>query len=237
MSEGKTGSARVDRNVRLLRALAEELRLPLMQIARTSELAQTDNSTNAKYLSTIETTADAALRLIDSYLFSTQVLLGQQQLDLQPVSVSATIYDTAQYLRNMAKLYDCDIDIRIGGKAGLVMAHPEGLQAALTSLAYSMINAGGKKQRVVLLAQKTKHGVTTGVMTTNKHMPKDSLQQARRLFGVARRPMQNAHNNGAGIYLADYLFDAMSTTMKVSKQKTSSGLVAILLPSQQLALL
>ncbi len=221
-----------------MRALVEELRLPLLQIARKSELARIQGS--PVQLMDIETTADAALRLIDGYLFSTQVLLGQQQLNLEPVSVSAAMYDTAQYLKNMAKLYDCNIDIDVRSKSGLVMAHPQGLQAALTSLAYTFINANteGKKQRIVLSAHKTAHGIAAGVLTTNTELAKDSLNNARQLFGNARRPMGSfTHNNGAGIFVADSLFGAMSTSLKVTKQKSSAGLTALLLPSHQLALL
>ncbi len=221
-----------------MRALVEELRLPLLQIARKSELARL--SGDIEQLKEIETTADAALRLTDSYLFSTQILLGQQQLDLAPVSLGATMYDTAQYLKNLAKLYDCDIDIRVRTKTGLVMAHQQGLQAALTSLAYSFIsaNTSGKKQKIILTAHKAENGVAAGVLTTNKDLAKNSLAQARKLFGSARRPLGSfTHNNGAGVYVADTLFDYMSSELKVTKEKSSVGLTAILLPSQQLALL
>ena len=235
---GKTRTVSTDQTIRLMRALAEELRLPLLQIARKSELARLNADVNQ--IKEISVTADAALMLVDSYLFSTQVLLGQQQLDLEPVSISAMMYDTAQYLKNMARLYDCDIDIDIRGKSGLIMAHPRGLQAAFTSLAYSFINANtdGSKQRIVLQAHKTRGGISAGVLTTNKDIPKDSLSIARKLFGSARSPMGNfTHNSGAGIYVADSLFSLMSTQLKVTKQKSSVGLTAILLPSHQLALL
>lgn len=221
-----------------MRALAEELRLPLTQILRKSELALLNGSDSE--IKDIATTANAALRLVDSYLFSTQVLLGQQQLNLEPVSISASMYDTAQYLSDIAKLYDCDIDVAISGKAGLAMAHPQGLRAALISLAYSFISTDSTqhKKRVILHAGKTNQGISAGVFTTNKQLPKESLSSARELFGVARQPISNlTHNHGAGIFVADSLFGFMSTSLKVTKQKTSAGLSAILLPSQQLALL
>jgi hypothetical protein len=225
-------------HARLLRALAQELRLPFLQIARKSELMRLTQDKAG--LKDIEITADAALKLIDSYLFSTQLLLGQQQLELQPVSVSATMYDTAQYLHKMAKLYDRTIDIRVKGKCGLVMAHPQGLQAAFTSLAYTFINTAStaKKQRIVLTAQKTPEGVAAGVIATNVGLSKDTLSNARDLYGEARQPMAEVtHTTGAGIYVADMLFSAMAATMQVSKQYSASGLIATLLPSQQLSLL
>jgi len=238
MREGSSGFVVADKNLRLLRALAAELRTPLIQIARRSELASVSKQQNqASQLRDIETTADAALRLVDSYLFSTQVLLGQQRLPLEPVSVGATLYDTAQYLRRIAKLYQCDIDINISRHAGLAMANRQGLQAALTSLAYSMINSGGEQHRIVLVASKTNQGITAGVTTTNKQMSRSSLKVARQLFGMARRPLKESQTNGAGIYVADCLFEAMNAPMKVTRRQGSAGLAAVLLPSRQLALL
>ena len=60
-----------DEQVRLLRALAEQLKLPLIQIARGAELAhqQKDMSSYAD----ISYTADMTLRLIDSYLLSVEM--------------------------------------------------------------------------------------------------------------------------------------------------------------------
>ncbi len=237
MGDKQKLSVASDQNVRLLRALAEELKLPLLQIARGSELARISNQ--PEQLKDIEVTADAALRLIDSYLFSTQVLVGQQSLSLEPVSVAASMYDTAQYLRNMSKLYDCDIDVSVSGKCGLAMAHPTGLQAALTSLAYSIINTStGKKPRILLTAKKTTEGILAGVVATNSDITKDALSIARKLYGDARRPMAGfTHNNGAGIYVADALFAAMASELKVSSGRGKAGFIATLLPSQQLVLL
>lgn len=224
---------------RLLRSLAEELKLPLMQIARSAELALL--SGDLKAIQHAEVLADTALRLIDSYVLSTQTMLGQQILHLEPVSVSATMYDTAQYLNKVAKLYDCSIDLTISGKCGLVMAHPAGLQAALTSLAYSFINALGssnKKSKIVLTAHKTKQGIITGVQTSDQELSANLMKQAKKLYGVARQPMADlTHSSGAGIMVANSLFDAMATNLRVVKTKANTGLAATLLPSQQLALL
>jgi hypothetical protein len=62
----------------LLRALAEQLKLPLLHIARQAELA-TLNEQEA--YSAIMRTADMALQLIDGYLLSTDVN-AQEALDI-----------------------------------------------------------------------------------------------------------------------------------------------------------
>lgn len=228
----------IDPNVRLLKALIQELKLPLLQIARQSELARLQ--TDPAALKQIEATADAAMKLIDSYALSAQALLGQQTMALEPVSVSAALYDTAQYLRKMGTLYECTIDVRVKGKVGLVMANPIGLQAALTSLAYSLISTPGRtrNKRIVLTAEKTAEGIATGVASSGLHLPKDTLSRARKLYGQARQPLaQASHSQGAGIYVADILMQAMTAELRVAGGRGRSGFVATMLPSQQLAFL
>ena len=78
---------------RLLQALAEQLKSPLLQIAYHAEAAQPDAFTE------IRTASDRALRLLDSYLLS----INQQQLELEPVSVSSVLYDVAHALYPLAR--------------------------------------------------------------------------------------------------------------------------------------
>ena len=177
---------------RLLRTLAEELKLPLMQIARLAELARITGE--QKQIEQAEVLADTTLKLLDSYVLSTQTMLGQQMLHLEPVSLSATLYDTAQYLHKLAKLYDCDIDLSVKGKFGLVMAHPGALQSAMMSLGYSFINAVSGlekkgKAEIILSAKRNQHGVATGIYTSNQEIGSTLMKQAKELYGVARQPM------------------------------------------------
>lgn len=221
--------SREDAAVDLLRALADELKLPLTQIARSAELAEQP---------TIETTAINALRLIDGYMLVTA--LGQQHLDLVPVSLSAMLYDIEQDLYRLAKLYDTDITIKVHGAMGQVMAHPTALRTGLTSLAYTLLTGGikGRKQSITLLAQHTKQGITAGVVGSHAFVTAEDLQSARQLFGQARQPAGGiTQNSGVGLYLADNLFAAMESPLRVIKSGRQTGIAATLIPSQQLALL
>jgi hypothetical protein len=228
-----------DNRTRLLAALAEELKLPLLQIAHKSQLARRNN--DIAQLADIETTAEASLRLIDSYLFTTQTLMGQQRLDLQPVSVEATMHDVANYLDKIAKLYDCKLEVKSTRRLGLVMAHPEGLRAALTSLVYSFITSstGAEQNTIVLNAAMSKSGVEAGVFAQEKAFQKNAMKRARELFGKARQPFTGlGHSNGAGIYVAETLFLAMAASgIEVKTRRHAGGLCATMLPSRQLSLL
>lgn len=224
---------------RLLASIAEELKIPLLRIAREAELQK--DQPGVRNLEIIEASADAALKLLDSYLMSAQLCNGQQALSLEPVSVSATMYDVAQYLSRLAKLQDCSIELDIHRGTGLVMAHPLGLRAALMGLGYSFIHAldpSIKKQRVVFMAQKTKNGIKAGVYSSEINLGSSIFQSGKQLYGVARQPIADtSHVNGAGFFVADSLFDAMASKLKVVQHHKSSGLAGLLVPSAQLTLL
>jgi len=233
-------NTRPDQNTRLLRALAEEIKLPLLQVARMAEHSK--QAPSSENMALIETTADAALQLLDGYLLSTKLLLRQQSLDLEPVPVSSLLYDTAQRLYGFSKLYNTKIDIEVRGKCGLVMAHAQGLYTALISLAYTAITNGtvghsSQPRTVTLLAEHRSGYVTTGVLTGDEGLKLQNLDRARRMYGVSHQPAHALHTAGAGIYVADSLFSAMSGKLHYRKMRQTHGLVAPLLPSQQLALL
>ena len=145
---------------RLLVALADQLKLPLLQIARGAELAGLGKSTR----SNIAYTADVALRLIDGYILS--IAPKQAKLELEPVSVSAVLQDTAQRLAQLAQQYECDLQISLSGKYGPVMANRKNLEAAFTMLGYSFIeaqqHADGKRPSVILGAHKSVNGLVAG---------------------------------------------------------------------------
>src|SRR5207249_1957559 len=120
----------------LLLAIAEELKLPLLQIARRSELSLLENSKDG--LAEIQTTADMAVRLLDSYLFGARLALEEDfRLKMEPVSISSVLYDTGEQLSALAKLYGVDLQLSLGGRFAPVMANRQGLQSALVSLGYS----------------------------------------------------------------------------------------------------
>lgn len=230
-------STGVDSGVDLLRALADELKLPLTQIARVAELAEINKI--QPQLNIIETTASNALRLIDGYMLAT-ALGSQAQLDLVPVSVTATLYDVAQDLYKLSKLYDATIDIRVKGGVGQVMANGPALRAGLDSLAYTLLSGGigGQKRTITLLAKHTKNGTMAGVLGSHAFVTAEDLQSARELYGRAHQPAGGiTQNSGVGLFIADTLFSAMETKLRVIKSGRDAGLAVNLSISRQLALL
>lgn len=220
---------------RLLRAVAEQLKMPLLHIARQSEL----DSANSPLLQSISYTADMAMRMIDSYLLSVQ-LSGQPSLQLEPVSVSSVLQDVAHRLSPLAKQYDHDLDISLKGKYGPVMANAQSLEAAYTMLGYAMLeaqSAGETRQRVLLGAHKTGQGIVAGVFGEQEGLSADMFRRARALYGRSRQALPSmTSSSGASVMIADSIFHTMAVPMRVAQHHKLTGFAATLLPSQQLQL-
>lgn len=221
---------------RLLRALAEQLKLPLLQIAREAEFAVANDDPTS--LTSISYTADMALRLVDSYLLSVQ-LQGMPALDLEPVSVSAMLQDTAHRLNAFAKLYECDIQVHLSGKYEPVMGHVQSLEAAYATLGYAFIEATPQegKHKIILGAHRSRNGLVAGIFGNHADFSADVFRRGQALFGSVQQPLPGlSASAGAGIFVADSLLKNMETSLKVSRHNSLSGLAATLLPSHQLAL-
>jgi hypothetical protein len=227
-----------DPNERLLRALAEQLKVPILQIARSAELAQVTEVEGA--FRTIEYTADMTLRLIDSYLLSVR-LQALPVLELEPVSISAVLQDAASRLNLLAKQYGCELEVNLAGKYGPVMAHKQSLEAAYIALGYAFIEAvpaSDYRHTVVLGAHKNAHGLVAGIFGNQPNITADMFRRAKALYGTAGQstPALSA-SNGAGIVVANSILQAMSAPLKIAKHNRLSGLATTLLPSQQLQLI
>jgi hypothetical protein len=220
---------------RLLRALAEQLKLPLLHIARAAELGI---KTGQEMQGTIMQTADMALQLIDGYLLTTD-LHSQQVLELEPVSISAILHDTAQRLAPLAEQYGCEVDVHLSGKYAPVMAHRQSLEIAFTMLGYAFIEAGvtAGERRMILGAHRSKNGLVAGIFGDQPGLSTDMYRRARALYGTARQPFTSVTPAaGAGVFIADSLLSPQSSPLHVAYHQKLAGLAATLLPSHQLRL-
>lgn len=221
---------------RLLVSVAEQLKVPLTQIARRAELAESGVlPVDAR---AVRTEATAALALVDSYLLGLELLTSQQSLELEPVSVSSLLTDVAHQLQPYAKHYNVTLEMTLAGKYGPVMAHRLALKSALLSLGHTLVVAGGAKEaakdrRVILAGHKNAQGIAAGLYGSLDVEPAD-LRVALSLQGTARQPLASLHDSGAGIFVADALAQAMESRLRIGRHNRYAGLAMTLLPSQQL---
>lgn len=224
-------------NDRLLRAVAEQLKLPLLQIARASELFQT--SSGAKDIQNISYIAETALRLVDGFLLSAD-RQAQAIFQLEPVSVASVLNETAHKLAPLAKQNDCDLELSLSGKYGPVMAHRESLESALLLLGYGMIETRALENNrhvVVLAAHKNARGLVAGVFDNQPGLSADTLRRGKALFGDVKQSIPAVSgSSGASIFVADALFKTMESSLRVARHNKFTGLAATLHPSAQLSL-
>jgi K+-sensing histidine kinase KdpD len=225
----------------LLSAVAEQLKVPLTVISRQAELGQLTGSTDVAGTALMRTQADAALQLVDSYLLGLELLRSQAQLELEPVSVSSTLVDTAHALTRFAREYNVDIEVEVGGKYEPVMAHARGLRAALLSLGFGLVEAlaanDGKRQCLKLATHRTPQGIITGVYGVGDGLQAAQWRNALKLIGRAQQPLTGlSAGTGAGLFVADTIFKGMASQLRVGLWQHQRGLAATLQPSRQLQL-
>jgi hypothetical protein len=222
----------------LLLSVIEELKLPLLQITRHAEASQLSGELN---LEVIQTAADSALRLLDNYALGVRLKLEPHNLDIESVSVASVLYDSGQQLHDLAKAYNVDLELNIAGRFGPVMAHRQGLQAALVSLGAALIEAlpaqGDSQLKLRLATHRSRYGIVAGIYSAAPQLSNEALQRGRELQRISRQPFVNlTHTSGAGVFVADSILQAMNLKLKASRHHRWYGLGAVLRPNNQLEL-
>jgi hypothetical protein len=224
----------------LLLGVAEELKLPLLQIGRQAEQARLSGTGD---LASIQAIADSALRLLDNYVLGVHLALEPEQLELETVSVSSVLYDTGQQLESLAKSYGVDLELNIAGRYGPVLAHRQGLQAALVSLGAALIealpaqNQPNPQLKLHLATHRSRYGIVAGLYADTKQLTNEALQNGRDLQRHSRQPLMDlSHTSGAGIFVADTILQAMRLNLRASRHHRLYGLGTVLQPNRQLQL-
>lgn len=215
---------------RLLAALAEELTLPLLQIARMAEFSNDYE---------VQRRAEMGLRLINGYVLSLNSS-DQLSLRIEPVTLSSVLHDAAETLRPLAKEQGYRLEVDIDGKFGPVMGDRRLLEQAFTILGYELMQVPSEnfKPVITLATHRSKLGIVAGVFTNNSELTTDSLRRARILLGTARQTIsKTSSSTGAGIFVADALIQALSSTLRIARHHKQTGLATTLIPSQQMKLI
>lgn len=220
----------------VLRILAEQLKLPLLQVSQHLEIVRNGGKLS---LDQLEVITDMAINLVDSYVLSRQLDARQMELHLEPVSVSSVLYASAERLRAFARQYNCDVRLQLGGRYLPVIAHRQGLEMAFTALGYSFIEAQTQKtdkpSTLILAAHKSRAGVVAGVYSDQAGLTMESFRRGKLLFGRSRQPIPSlSHGAGAGIFVAGALLESMASPLRVARYHKLNGLAATLLPNSQL---
>lgn len=219
-------------NDALLTALADHLRIPLLQIARLAEMGQPQT------LPRISLISEQALRLVDAYVMAR----SQTALTLEPLSAGAVMADVAHMLDTFARDANYQIIIDQSTPTGLVMAHAPTLKMMFLLLGSSIIEAGLEREaidrRLVLGIHRSARGVVVGAFNSSLELTQDVLHMTRQLHGRASQAAPALGAAGAaGLAIADDLSQQMFSPLKSYRHKSLTGIGSLLLPTAQLQLL
>lgn len=238
--KGTEEESEEDIRMQTLRSIAEQLKMPLMYLARQAELCRQGDTAETTFKS-MQTHADMALRLVDSYLLGLDLSGKQSKLQLEPVPIAAALYDVAHDLTPLARQRNTDIELVLAGKYGQVMAHPAGLRAALYGLGFvlsEVVHPEKIRNTLRIAAHRTRGGIVAGLYIEGSTDVQTTLRASNisRNAGM-RQPFPNlTAGTGAGIFVADTIFDAMQTRLRAGRFQNQQGLAVTLQPSRQLQL-
>ena len=218
----------------LFTALTEQLKTPLLQIARLSEAPAGSN------LQRISVISEHALRLVDAYT-QTQTQ-SQMKLLFEPINTGSVLYDVAHTLSSFAKQNDYELHIDLRGKSVPVMAHRASLRSMLTLLGASLIEASAAEEAtqrfIVLGTHRSAKGTVVGAFSNQVTLSQKALLLTRQLHGRAAQVVPAlGQAGGAGLAIADRLSEQLSAPLRTYRHGTLSGIGSLLPPSRQLQLL
>ncbi len=226
-----------DNNV-LLRAIAHDLRLPLLQIK--SKLELLDQSAQAADVKDLTYLTSSGLRQVEAYLKS--FMLQEEELPLVPVAIGAILEDVAQDVTPYARQYATKLEVRHDYRKP-VLAHIPTMKLAFTCLAESLVRmqasqVASDNYRLTLGAHRLSGHMATGIYGTIDGLSNQLLRSARRLAGRAPQPLPAAAEGiSGGILIADSLLAALGLRLRSSQHFGHQGLAVNLQTTTQMSLL
>lgn len=223
-----------------LYAVAEQLKSPLVYIARQAEISK-DGAVKGD-LAAIQRVADASLTLLDSLLLSLRLHENNRKELLEPVSLGAILYDAAHTLDLFAKQNGCVLRLDLASKQLPVLVNQTALQAAMVNLGYEFIiarvQAEEAKPIVTLAAHKSRWGMVAGLYSDSLGINTAIFRRGQQMHGRVKQPLPALlAGSGAGVFVADSLLQTMASSLRVAYHHNQSGLAATLLPSRQLSII
>ncbi len=241
-SRQPAANLRLDKQAKVLNALAEQMKLPLIRIARKAELARGLEQPGLD-LEAIESTANHALRLLDSFLLSVNLARNQSDMELEPVSIGDVLSSSAHILSNLARQNNCELRLDLARSYEPVLAHRAGLEAALTSLGYFFIESQSvteiqsAKPIVTLAAHRSHNGIVAGTFVQDEaYAGANQWKNSMSGPNSTNSPRISASGNGAIVYVAQSLLASMSARLRSTHYQKLNGLAATFYPSSQLTL-
>lgn len=241
MGIGQNEGTSIDHSA-LLRGLALDLRLPLLQIKTNLENLYINKEFKIEDIDLLSLSAEAGLRLVEAYITASS-LDKQIRLELEPVAISAILEDAAQLLSPYAKSYGTELEVSSAANLQPVLTHKKTTLLAFTVLGESLIRgqisqSSLPRQTLVFGAHRYRQQIIAGIFGNFDGLTIRNLNVARVICGIAQQPISAlAAHASSGILVADQLCRAFSRPLQSSQHGRMNGLATVVPISNQLQLI
>lgn len=211
-----------------MQAIAAQFRTPLMQIAQLAQHKPADA------LEQIQAVTNYAIKMAEVYSWHST----QQQLKLEPLTASSLLYDIAQELDPIAKLYECSVQVRLHEANRPVLGHRQTLKDMLVLLMTGVMQSLPPEQdrQLVLGAHRSAFGTVLGVFSESLELNQQTLTTLRRLRSKSYHPAPTMLAGHHAVSLADQLSRSLQAPLKAFRHEHLPGVGSLLHTSQQLRL-
>lgn len=227
-----SGEGNLENSYYLLQKVADNLKLPLIQVLHQAQLGKITNNPD---LNQIEDVSNFALKMIDNYILGLYI---DDKFDLEPLSISSVIYDSAKELDKLAVHYGVKLQVSLNN-FGPVLSNKTALEGFLMSVGWSMIESvsSSKNKTITLATHKCRYGIVAGVYAKDINLSRSTLLHGSKIISNAKRPMPEfSHTSGAGIFVAEKLLNNIEMKLLISKHQNLRGIGTIMNTSKQLQL-
>lgn len=184
--------------------------------------------------------SESAMFLTEAYAESGKLRHHLATPEIEPVTVSALLYDAAEQLRPFANQYGVELELDDLPRLTPVMSDRHILQAALTSLGQVFVLAQAENESRAALkfaAHRTRYGIVAGVYADDSELTTDAFRRGSLLYGRSSQPLSKLVSGPAtGVFVADTLLQSISTKLHVARYHGRVGLGVTLPICDQLQL-
>ena len=220
---------------RLFLSLAEQLSQTFLQITRTTEIVRLiDKKAADVEWEKIRDVSEASMMLTEAYVMTQRLDRSMLSAELEPVTISAMLYDTAERLQPLAKRYGVELSFCDLPKLAPVLSDKLILQTALISLGQVLVIAESQNddmKPIKLAAHRGRYGTVAGFYMENVDFTSETWRYALRQFGKIKQPLGKVTNGQiTGALIADKLLKSLESKIHVARYQKLNGL-AVTLPS------
>jgi hypothetical protein len=226
---------------RLFLSLSEQLRHVFLLITRFAERAGSmPPEVQTAQWQAVRDVSESAMFLTEAYAESGKLQHRLTSPEIEPVTVSALLYDAAERLRPLARQYDVELALDEVPRLTPVMSDRYILQAALTSLGQVFVLAQAEAENhmpLMFAAHRTRYGIVAGVYTEDSELTAEAFRKGRMLYGRSSQPLGKLVSGPAtGVFVADALLQSISAKLHLARYHGRVGLGVTLPICDQLQL-